>query len=60
MYESTLGGDCENWLSTGASSPYNSSATGFRIYVHQSTGSNLSPAIAAGCGWFINWVAIGN
>ena len=54
----TLGGNSSHWSTTGATSIYNATSTGFRIYVRWSDGSSLTPAQANGFQWHVNWLGV--
>ena len=60
VYVTSLGGLSNHWATTGASSVYNATATGFRIYVRWANGNPLTPANAnqAAWQWHINWIAM--
>jgi hypothetical protein len=58
MYITSLGGNTHHWWTTGATSIYFPTPTGFRVYVRYSTGGPLTPAIANEYGWHINWIAV--
>ncbi len=60
IYIVNMHGSSYNWETTGGSSAYSRSATGFRVYVRFSDGRQLTPAFANSAGWHIQWVAIGN
>ena len=55
-YFATLGGNSSHWATTGATSIYNATPTGFRVYVRWSDGSALTPAQANSFQWHINWL----
>jgi hypothetical protein len=57
IYITSLGGNLGHWGATGATSIYNPTPTGFRVYVRYATGGSLTPAIANQNGWHINWIA---
>ena len=57
IYITSLGGRTSHWLTTGATSIYNPTPTGFRVYVRWATGGPLTPATANQYGWHINWIA---
>jgi hypothetical protein len=52
---------CNNvcWMTTGGNNPYNPSPTGFQIYVNYMAGG-MSPTMANGFGFHIEWVGVGN
>lgn len=60
VYVASLAGNSNHWTTTGGSSIYTPTKTGFRIYVRLTSGGALAPAYAASKGWHITWVAIGN
>jgi len=57
IYITSLGGTSAHWQTTGATSIYNPTPTGFRVYVRWANGGPLTPAIANQNGWHINWIA---
>ena len=57
-YVTSLGGSSSHWATTGGTSVYSPTPTGFRIYVRWADGSPLTPANAAAFGWHINWVGM--
>jgi hypothetical protein len=57
MYLTSLGGNAYHWMTTGATSIYHSTPTGFRIYV-RFTGGSITPALANQYEWHINWIAV--
>jgi hypothetical protein len=56
LYFTSLGGGSSHWATTGATSIYLATATGFRVYVKWSDSSALTPAQANSYQWHINWV----
>jgi hypothetical protein len=60
IYITSLGGGTAHWGTTGATSIYTATPTGFRVHVRYSNGAPLTPAIANGFGWHINWIAVPN
>src|SRR4028119_986415 len=58
IYITSLGGNSSHWVTTGATSIYFPTPTGFRVYVRWSTGGTLTPATANQLGWHINWIAV--
>jgi hypothetical protein len=58
IYITSIGGTTHHWATTGATSIYTPTPTGFRVYVRYSTGGPLTPAIANQYGWHINWIAV--
>jgi hypothetical protein len=57
IYITSLGGTLNSWGTTGATSIYNPTPKGFRVYVRYATGGSLTPAVANQNGWHINWIA---
>jgi hypothetical protein len=55
-YFTSLGGDSYHWWTTGATSIYSPTATGFRVFVFDSHGP-VTPGDANARGWHINWQA---
>ena len=39
VYVTSIGGDSHHWATTGATSIYNATATGFRVYVRWANGT---------------------
>ena len=61
FYLVNMHGNSYNWETTGGSSAYQRTATGFRIYVRFSDGrEGLTPAFANQKKWHIQWLALGN
>lgn len=58
VYTTSIAGNSSHWATTGASSVYNASPTGFRIYIRWVDGHALTPAQANGFQWRINWVGV--
>jgi hypothetical protein len=58
LYIVSLHGSSHHWATTGGSSVYNPTPTGFRIYVRFSSGANLTPTDANTNQWHIQWVGI--
>src|SRR4028119_452626 len=57
IYITSLGGISHHWNTTGATSIYTPTPTGFRVYVRFPSGSPLTPALANQYQWHINWIA---
>ena len=57
-YFTSIGGESSHWATTGVTSIYNATKTGFRVYVRWSNGSSLTPAQANGFKWHVNWFAL--
>jgi len=58
VYVTSIGGDSSHWATAGATSIYNATATGFRVYVKWIDNGSLTPAQANSLGWYINWYGI--
>jgi|SRR6516164_9957340 hypothetical protein len=58
VYVTSIGGNSSHWATTGATSIYNPTATGFRVYVRWSGGEPLTPADANGFQWHIKWIGM--
>lgn len=58
VYVTSLGGNSGNWSTTGGSSVYQETPTGFRVYVRWANGNALTPAQANSWQWHINWIGI--
>ncbi len=58
IYITSIGGLGFHWATTGATSIYFPTPTGFRVFVRWSTGGALTPATANQSGWHINWIAV--
>ncbi len=56
VYITSIGGDNNHWATTGATSIYKATHTGFRIYVRWIDGGTLTPDFAQERGWHINWI----
>jgi hypothetical protein len=57
-YFTSISGDSSHWATTGVTSIYTPSPTGFRVYVRWSDGSALTPAQANSFQWHINWLGV--
>jgi ribosomal protein L21E len=61
MYITSLGGIGYHWATTGATSIYVPTPTGFRVYVRFARAEwagSLTPAFANQNKWHINWIAV--
>ena len=58
IYITSLGGTNAHWATTGATSIYEPTPTGFRVFVRWWSGGPLTPAGANQSGWHINWIAV--
>lgn len=58
VYVTSIGGISSHWATTGATSVYSATATGFRVYVRWVDGSPLTPAQANSLQWHINWIGM--
>lgn len=63
VYATSIGGDGQHWGITGASSVYQAINKGFRVYIRwdrtSGTTEEVTPQIANGNKWHINWIATG-
>lgn len=59
VYVTSLSCDDRCFATTGGSSIYSPTPTGFRIFVRFTDDSPLTPAIANGFTWVINWTGLG-
>lgn len=55
-YVPSLGGSFGHWRTTGATSVYSATPTGFRIYLYSDAGA-ITPAAASANGWHLSWQA---
>ncbi|MBE0623162.1 MAG: hypothetical protein IH605_21445 [Burkholderiales bacterium] len=60
VYVASLGGNGGHWDTTGGSSIYSATKTGFKVYVRWADGRALSPEDAKKSGWHIIWMAVGS
>ena len=58
VYITSIAGSSSHWATTGATSIYSPTPTGFRVYVRWVDNSPLTPAQANSLGWVINWVGV--
>lgn len=56
----SLSGDADHYVLTGVNSIYFETSTGFRVYVYNTFGSNISPTTATTYNWKVKWMAVGN
>lgn len=59
IYITAIHGSSNHWTTNGASSVYEASPTGFRIYIYKS-GTNITPDYAKKRNWRIQWIGIEN
>jgi len=57
VYVTALHGASSHWATTGGSSVYSPTPTGFRVYVRWSDGHPLTVSDAQSLGWHIQWIA---
>ena len=57
-YFTVIGGSSSHWATTGATSIYSPTPTGFRVYVRWSNGTALTPETANANNWHIQWLGI--
>jgi hypothetical protein len=55
-YFTSIGGRSNHWTTQGATSIYNASPNGFRVYVYK---GGVTPKYANDRDWHINWLAVG-
>jgi hypothetical protein len=60
VYTTSIGGLAHHWLLTGTNAVYNSTPTGFTLYLRRSDGTHLEPSDAEAGGWYVNWIGIDN
>jgi hypothetical protein len=58
VYITSIGGKNLHWATTGATSIYSATTTGFRVFVKWSDSGALTPATANGFQWHINWIGM--
>jgi hypothetical protein len=58
VYITSIGGTGDQWGTTGASSVYMATLTGFRIYIRWVDYSPLTPLQASSRQWHINWIGM--
>lgn len=58
LYITSLGGDHSHWEVVGATSIYDPTKTGFRIYLRSTAGNSLTPDYAKSRHWHIQWLGI--
>ncbi len=59
-YITSMGGTSSHWMTTGATSIYSPTPTGFRVYVRGDNGYVVRTTQATNYGYHINWMAIGD
>jgi hypothetical protein len=57
VYVTALHGNSNHWGTTGGSSVYNPTPTGFRVYIRKPDGGSLLVSEAQNFGWHIQWIA---
>jgi len=58
IYITSIHGSSWHWSTTGASSVYKATSTGFRIYIRWANGASLTPDRAIKGKWHIEWIGI--
>jgi hypothetical protein len=58
VYVTSLHGNSSHWDTTGGSSVYTPTPTGFRVYIRWSDGRSLTVSEAQSLGWHIQWIGI--
>ncbi len=56
QYITSLGGNSNHWTTMGASSIYQESPKGFRVYIYKE-GVDLTPEYANQRNWHLHWAA---
>ena len=59
QYFTSIGGNSSHWATTGATSIYRATKTGFRVYVRWANGNPITAAQANSFKWHINWLGVG-
>ncbi len=58
-YVTSLHGSSSHWDTTGGSSVYSPTKSGFRVYVRWSNGRAITVADVKSKSWYIQWIAVG-
>jgi hypothetical protein len=58
IYVTSIVGNTSHWATTGATSIYNPTPTGFRVYVRWVDGGPLTTEQATQYAWYINWIGM--
>lgn len=58
LYFPSIGGTGNQWATSGSNAVYNSSPTGFRVYIRWLDGAPLTPEFANQREWHIQWHAV--
>jgi hypothetical protein len=58
-YFTSINGTSGHWRTTGATSVYFPTSTGFTIFIYDMNPSDITPAIALSWGWYIKWCGVG-
>jgi len=59
IYITSLGGSSHHWMTTGATSIYNATPTGFRVYLSPTfSNEKTTPNFANEKNWYIQWIGI--
>jgi hypothetical protein len=58
VYVTALHGTSQHWDTTGGSSVYSPTRTGFRVYVRRPDGRSLTVANAQQRNWHIQWIGV--
>ena len=58
IYITSLGGTSDHFVTTGATSIYKESPTGFRVYVRLTSGAPITPEYANYRKWHVRWMGI--
>lgn len=57
-YVTSIAGENAHWETTGGSSVYSPTATNFKIFLRYDDGRPLTPQVANGFKWAVNWIGI--
>lgn len=57
-YVTSLNGNSSHWATTGGTSVYSPTPTGFRVYLRWANGAPLTPGDAASNGWHLKWIGM--
>ena len=58
VYVTSLGGEYGNWSTTGGTSIYATTPTGFRVYIRSTEQSTITPEQANHYLWHIHWIGM--
>jgi hypothetical protein len=58
IYVASLGGRTSHWDTTGGSSIYKPTPTGFQIYIRWRENKPMTPVQIGGFAWHVNWIGV--